>query len=70
MPVPVVARSKASVGDRSLAGIVSSNPARGIEFSLLWVLCVVRLRSLRQADHSSRRVLTSVVRLSVIVNPR
>jgi hypothetical protein len=37
---------------------------------LLWVLCVVRYRSLRQADHSSRGVLPSVVCLSVILNPR
>jgi hypothetical protein len=37
---------------------------------LLWVLCVVRYRSLRRADHSSRGVLLSVVCLSVIVKPR
>jgi len=37
---------------------------------LLWVLCVVRLRSLRRAGHSSRGVLQSVVCLSVIVKPR
>jgi hypothetical protein len=36
----------------------------------LWELCVVRYRSLRRADHSSRGVLLSVVCLSVIVKPR
>jgi len=29
---------------------------------LLWVLCVVRQRSLRRADHSSRGVLPTVAR--------
>jgi hypothetical protein len=42
MPVPVVARSKAWVCGRSLAGIVGSNPAKSMDVSLLWVLCVVR----------------------------
>jgi len=32
---------------------------------LLWVLCVVRWRSVRRADHSSRGVRPSVVCLSV-----
>ena len=32
---------------------------------LLWVFCVVRQRSLRRADHSSRRVLPTVVRRCV-----
>jgi hypothetical protein len=36
----------------------------------LWVLYVVRYRSLRRADHSSRGVLPSVVCLSVIAKPR
>jgi hypothetical protein len=38
----------------------ASNPARGVDFCLLWVLCVVRLRSLRRADPSSRGVLPTV----------
>jgi hypothetical protein len=44
-----------------LLGIAVSNPARSVEFFLLWVLCVVR-----EADRSSREVLPSVVYLSVI----
>jgi hypothetical protein len=39
---PVAARSKAWVYGRSLAAIVGSNPAEGMDVSLLWVLCVVR----------------------------
>jgi len=40
MQIPVVARSKACVCCRSLAGIVGSNPARGMDVCLLSV-CVV-----------------------------
>jgi hypothetical protein len=58
------------VGLRPLAYWISgSNPARGMDVSLLRVLCVVRQRSLRRADHSSRGVLLSGVRLSVIEEP-
>jgi hypothetical protein len=32
----------ADPSDRLLAGIVGSNPAAGMDVSLLWVLCVVR----------------------------
>jgi hypothetical protein len=32
-----------------------------MDISLLWVLCVVRQRSLRRADHSSRGVLPPFV---------
>jgi len=42
MPIPVAARSKAWVCGRLLAGIVGSNPTRGMYVCLLWVLCVVR----------------------------
>ena len=59
LPIPVAARTKASVCGRSLAGIVGSNPTGGMHVCLLWVLCVVR--SLRRADHLSRGVLPSVV---------
>ena len=41
-PVPVAARSKAKVFGRSPAEIVGSNPTRGMDICLLWVLCVVR----------------------------
>jgi hypothetical protein len=41
-PIPVIAQSKAWVKGRSLAGIVGSNRAGGMDVCLLWVLCVVR----------------------------
>jgi hypothetical protein len=41
-PIPVTARSKAWICDRSLAGIAGSNAAEGMDVCLLWVLCVVR----------------------------
>jgi hypothetical protein len=49
---------------------VGSNHAGSINICLLWLLCVVRQRSLRGADHSSRGILPSEVCLSVIVKPR
>jgi hypothetical protein len=65
-PSHVNVRSKAWVCGRSLAGTAGSNLAGGME----WVLhCVVRQRSLRRAVQSSRGVLPSVVRLSVIKEP-
>jgi hypothetical protein len=36
-----------------------------MDVCLLWVLCVVRQRSLRRADYSSRGVLPTVVRRCV-----
>jgi len=45
------ALSKAWVSGRSIAGIVVSNPAGGMDVCLLRVSCVVRKRSLRRADH-------------------
>jgi hypothetical protein len=57
----VAARSKARVCGRSLAGIVGSNPAGGLDVCLSCVLCVVRYRSLRRADHSFRGVLPSLM---------
>jgi len=45
--------------------VVGSNPTGGMDVCLLWVLCVVRWRSLRRADHSSRVVLPTVVRRCV-----
>ena len=42
MPVPVAARSKASVYGRSPAETVGSNPTGGMDVCLLRVLCVVR----------------------------
>jgi hypothetical protein len=65
-PIPVAGRSNARVCGCSLVGISGSNPAAGMDDCLLWVLYVVRLRSLRRADHSTREFLPSVVCLSVI----
>ena len=65
LPVPMAARSKAQVCSRSPAEIVGSNYTRSMEVCLLYVLCVIRQRSLRLADHSSRGVLPSVVRRRV-----
>ena len=53
-----------------LLGLQVRIPARDMEISVLWVLCVARERSLRRADHSSRGVLPIVVCLSVIVKHR
>jgi hypothetical protein len=39
VPIPVAARSKAWVFGRSLAGIVGSNPAGGMDVCLLSVAC-------------------------------
>ena len=41
-PIPVAARSKASVYGRSPSGIVGSNTAEGMEVCLCRVLCVAR----------------------------
>jgi len=52
----VASRSEAWVCDHSLAGNACSNPAVGMDVCLL---CVVKYRSLRRTDHSSRGVLPS-----------
>ena len=39
MPVPVAARSRAWVWGRSPAETVGSNPTRGMDVCLLWVVC-------------------------------
>ena len=44
----VVARSKAWICGRSLSVIAGSNPTSSMD---VWVLCAVRQRSLRLADH-------------------
>jgi hypothetical protein len=61
-PVPVAGRSKAEVCGPSPTGIAGSIPAGFMDVCLLRLLCVVRQRSLRRADHSSRGVLPTVVR--------
>jgi hypothetical protein len=65
LPVPEAARSKAWVCGRSPAEILGSNTTGGMDVCLLWVLCVVRQRSLDGLIHSSRGVLPTVVRRRV-----
>jgi hypothetical protein len=67
--MPVAKRSNLWICGCSLAGIAGSNAAGDMDACVLWVLCVVRSRSLRPADHSSRGVLATVVCLSVIEKP-
>jgi hypothetical protein len=69
-PVPVAARSKAWVYGRSPAAIVGLNPTGGLDVCVLCVLCVVRERSLRPADHSSTEVLPTVARRCVYVTTK
>jgi hypothetical protein len=47
--------------------IIFSNPTGGMDICLL---CVVRQRSLRRADHSPKVVLPTVARRCVIKEPR
>ena len=56
---PVTDRSKTRACGRSLAGIAGLNPAGGMDVSC--ECCVVRQRSLRRADPSSRGVLPTVL---------
>jgi len=58
--VPVAVRSKAVCGC-SPAEIVVSKPTRDMDASLLGMLCVIRERSLKRADHLSRGVILTVV---------
>jgi hypothetical protein len=60
MTILVAARSKARFRGRSLTETAGSNTAESMDVCLLWVLCVVRYRSLRRADPSSRDVLPNV----------
>jgi len=59
VPIPVAARSKAA---RLLSCGFECHRGHGC---LLRMLCVVRLRSLRRADHSSRGALPTMVRSCV-----
>jgi len=45
-PILVAVPSKEWICGRSLTGIVGSNPAGGMGVCLVWVLCVIRWRSL------------------------
>jgi hypothetical protein len=42
MPIPVAALCKVLVCGHSLAGILGSKPAGGMDVCLLWVLCVIK----------------------------
>ena len=53
-----------------LLGSLARIPLEGMSICLLRVLCVVRQRSLRRTNHSSRGVPLSVVLLCVVVNTR
>jgi len=70
--IPVTSSGKVALGagfGRSLDGIVGSNPAGGMNISLLSVVCCqVEVSAL--AYHSSRGVLPNVLFRSVIVKPR
>jgi hypothetical protein len=65
-----VKKGKARVCGRSLAGIVGSNPAGGIDVSLLSVVCYQVERGLCVRLSLFQRILPTVVCLSGIVKPR
>jgi len=67
VPIPVAALSKVCVCDLWLAGIAGSNPTESMDVR---VLCVLKYKFLRLADHSSRGIPPSVVSLSVISKPK
>ena len=69
-PIPVAARYMAWVFGCLLARNVGSNPTGVVDECLLRMLWVVRLSSLRRADHQSKAVLPSVMCLSVFVKAR
>ena len=60
LTIPMAAPAVTRVWGLSFAGIVGSNPARGMDICFLLVLCIVGQRSLRRADPSSRAVLPAV----------
>ena len=74
----MAARSKAWVCGCSFVGIAVSNPAGDMDVLLLECsVCVVRYRSLRRADHSSREVLPNFaclkqcdLKTSMMIRPR
>jgi len=69
-PILMDARFKAWVCARSLDGIAGSKPVGVMVICPLWVFFVVRYRSLRRANHSSRGFLPNARCLNVIVKPR
>jgi hypothetical protein len=61
--------AKVWICGRPLAGNAGSNPTGGLDVGQLRVLCVVRWRSLNQADHSPRGVMNVKCLVCVIVKP-
>ena len=68
--IPLAGQSKAWICGHLLAEIAGSNRNGIMDIFLMCLLCGVKLRSVRGADHSSRGVLPHVVCLNVIVKPR
>jgi hypothetical protein len=64
-PIRAATPSNEWVYGRSPAETAGSNPAGGIHVLQLWVLCFVRVRPLRRADHSSVGVLPNLLRRCV-----
>jgi hypothetical protein len=64
VPMPVAAPSKAWVCGRSHPEIAGSNPAGSMDVCLLRLMCVVRNRSLRRAEHSSTGFTPTIAYLS------
>jgi hypothetical protein len=71
MTIPVAAQSKVWVCGRSLAGIVGSNTAGGMDVYLLWVLCFVKDGGLcdELITRSEESYRVWCVQLRVIVKP-
>ena len=67
--IPVDARSKAWVCDRSRAGIASSNPVGGMDVCLLRVLYVVQVQFPALVGSPIQRSPTTLMCLSVNVKP-
>jgi hypothetical protein len=60
LPVPVAAPSKACLRQLACWDCGFESPQGDMDVCLLWVLCIVRWRSLRRFDLSSRAVLPTV----------
>jgi len=68
MPIPMAAQSKALAYGLSLAGNAGSNQTG--DMNVFCECCVVRFRSSRRADHSSRGFLPNVVCMTMISKPQ
>jgi len=70
LPIPVAARSKERVCDRSLAEIASSNPTRDMDSLLVTVVCCQVEVSASGWSLAQRSPTECGVCISVIVKPR